>query len=115
MSGWALAACGTGDREASSAEAVETCPIIDASACMKPAPSYAKDVAPVLDKDCNRTCHAPGVGPWPLTSYGDVVAWSAPLELDLQGCTMPPPDAGPISSHDRTTLLDWLACGTPNN
>jgi hypothetical protein len=69
----------------------------------------------VLNKDCNQTCHAPGAGPWPLTTYQDVAAWTAPIQMDIQGCTMPPPDAGTISSTDRAMVLDWLACGAPNN
>ena len=112
----ALSACGTGERESASASAVETCTTIaDASACLQPAPSYAKDVAPLLEKECNRTCHTPGAGPWPLTTYADVAGWSAAIEEDVRGCTMPPPDAGVLSTGDRAMLLDWLACGSPRN
>jgi hypothetical protein len=89
--------------------------MLDASACQSPIPSYANDVAPLLDRDCNRTCHAPGAGPWPLTDHPSVAAWSDLLVRDIQNCTMPPPDAGALTTNERKMLLDWLACNAPNN
>ena len=83
--------------------------------CTQPAPSYAKDVAPLLDRDCNRTCHAPGVGPWPLTDWADVAAWADAIDSDLRNGTMPPQDAGTLPAADKAPILDWLACGAPDN
>ncbi len=95
------------------------CTAIDASACVDPVPSYESDIAPLLDRACNSTCHAPGVGPWPLTDYSDVYAWSSAIAFDVSDCAMPPLDAGagngPLSDAERATLLDWIACGAPDN
>ncbi len=92
---------------------------MDASACIDPPPSYANDVAPLLDRACNSTCHAPGVGPWPLNNWSDVSDWASIIQSDVQVCAMPPPDAGAgngnLSTSEREMLLDWIACGAPNN
>jgi hypothetical protein len=95
------------------------CTFIDASACPGTAPSYANDVAPILDLRCNTTCHAPGVGPWPLTNYADVSDWADVIGPYVEQCGMPPPDSnagdGNMTDAERQTVLDWLACGAPNN
>jgi hypothetical protein len=101
------------------------CPFIDASTCEVPVPSYSTDIAPMLDRACNSTCHAPGVGPWPLTDWGNVVDWSAIIQNDIESCAMPPPcpapcapdaaESGSLTDSDRAMLLDWIACGAPNN
>ncbi len=95
------------------------CAFIDASSCQNPIPSYSKDVAPVLDRACNNTCHAPGVGPWPLNNYADVFDWGSIIGGDVEQCAMPPADAGvgdgTLSDQERGTILNWLVCGAPNN
>lgn len=95
------------------------CTFIDASACENPIPSYAKDVAPALDRACNSTCHAPGVGPWPLTNWADVADWGNIIGGDIEQCSMPPPDAGAgngtLTDKERAAILNWLVCGAPNN
>ncbi len=84
------------------------------TSCNAPVPSFLHDVKPLLDRSCNSTCHAPGVGPWPLGAYQDVADWASLIQLDLEACTMPPPDAGaPLTDSERQTVLDWIACGTP--
>jgi hypothetical protein len=91
------------------------CEVVDGAACPAVPPSFANDVLPLLQRDCNQTCHAPGMGQWPLVDYTDVYDWSALISLDIDECAMPPADAGALTSSDRTTLLGWLACGSPNN
>ena len=116
-----LAACGTSssDPDAAANQIPPSCTALDASACTTPTPSYANDVAPLLDRACNSTCHAPGVGPWPLTNYQDVSDWSITIEADILKCSMPPADAGAgngsLSDSERATIVDWIACGAPNN
>jgi hypothetical protein len=95
------------------------CAFIDASSCENPIPSYSKDVAPVLDRACNSTCHATSVGPWPLDNYADVFDWGSIIGSDVEQCAMPPPDAGAgngnLTDQERATILNWLVCGAPNN
>lgn len=110
------AACGSpSPPSGTSTSALASCMEVDASVCVNPPPSYANDVVPILDRACNLTCHVPGGGPWPLTNYALVSAWSDVIATTLEECTMPPPDAGPLAASDRTVLLQWLACGAPNN
>lgn len=92
-----------------------TCSEVDASACDQPVPSYANEIAPLLDRDCNQTCHAPDAANWPLGDHRSVSDWSAIIVSDVKGCTMPPPDAGALTKNERTMVLDWFACGAPNN
>jgi hypothetical protein len=105
------AACGTHD----SSTPIASCPTVDASPCETPVPSYAKDIAPLFDRDCNHTCHAPDAGPWPLTDRQLVIDWTDPIVRDIEGCTMPPPDAGTLPISERKAILDWFACGAPDN
>jgi mono/diheme cytochrome c family protein len=86
-----------------------------------PEPTFAKDVAPVLYKNCT-TCHHPGgLGPFSLMDYD-----SATKKLDemfdaVSGGVMPPWHAeGPhgvfrndrrLSEADRQLILDWIKSG----
>jgi hypothetical protein len=117
--GLVAAACGTSTKSTDADVAAPNCTYIDASACINPPPSYATDIAPMLDQACNSTCHAPGVGPWPLSNYDDVFDWADIISNDVSLCKMPPEDAGAgngqLTDTQRATLLDWVACGSPNN
>jgi hypothetical protein len=116
-------ACSTpaanGDASADAVSPPPGCTVIDASACNSPTPSYQNDVTPLLNRACNSTCHAPGVGPWPLTDYSDVSDWASIIQLDVQNCAMPPADAGAgngtLSDSERAMLINWIVCGAPNN
>ena len=93
-----------------------TCEVLDGSPpCVAPMPSFANDVFPILDRDCNGTCHIAGGIAWPLTSYQDVADWSLLIQVQLANCEMPPTDAGTLPAADRDAILNWIACGTPNN
>jgi hypothetical protein len=97
-----------------------TCLPMDAAAfapaCDKPGPSFANDIAPLLDRACNN-CHTQGSGLWPLVGYQDVRDWAYSILLDVEGCRMPPADGGTpdLSTADREMLLAWIGCGANNN
>ena len=84
--------------------------------CPNPKPSYEKDVAPILDAQCNN-CHVGGAtGPWPLSPYESLFHWREQLLGSLVQCTMPPVDAGEtLSATERAKIIGWVACGAPNN
>jgi hypothetical protein len=114
-----IGGCGSGSegdvRSTQITELATTCRATGTTVCPHTPPSYANDVVPILDRDCNLPCHSPGLGPWPLTNYDDVSAWAVSIQTDVASCAMPPPDAGVLTGQEQATLLDWVACGAPYN
>ena len=85
--------------------------------------TYARDVSRVLQKNCQE-CHRPGqIGPMPLTTYEDALAWSDTVREVIEQKRMPPWLADPhfgtflndrsLSAEDRATLLGWIDQGCP--
>jgi len=58
-------------------------------------PTYARNVAHILNRSCV-PCHRPGEsGPFPLTSYPEAKKWSSMIALTTKKRTMPPWSAVP--------------------
>ncbi len=85
--------------------------------------TFSKDVARVLQRNCQE-CHRPGqVAPMPLLTYEDAVAWSDSIGEVVRQKRMPPWLADPhfgkfqndrsLADADRTTLLAWIDQGCP--
>jgi peroxiredoxin len=85
--------------------------------------TYAKDIAPILNKHCLE-CHRPGeIGPFSMTSYEDVVGWADTIEEVVRQGRMPPWHANPaygkfandcrLSDGDKKLIADWVQGGTP--
>jgi hypothetical protein len=74
-------------------------------------PSYTRDVAPALERNCF-SCHFDGSG-MPLTSHDDVVERLEFMQFALSSCVMPP--VGDLPKDDADTLLGWISCGAPDN
>jgi hypothetical protein len=118
-----LAAFACSNSGQGSADVTATCTVIDASTtCNTPMPSYQNDIVPILNVSCNAPCHSnESSGPWPLTAYDDVLDWASIIQNDVATCAMPPaadagnPSNGPLTDSERNTLLNWIACGAPNN
>jgi hypothetical protein len=86
-----------------------------AATCPSPPPSYKTDVQPILESHCY-SCHGPGgieVSKVDLTSYQGVAENDLPGEISE--CLMPPSGNEQPTLEERTTLLDWVACGMPDN
>ena len=86
-------------------------------------PTFSKDVAPILYKNC-ATCHRSGdIGPMPLLTYLQARPWAASIREAVATGQMPPwhsTDAHGVFSNDRRlsdadkdTLLRWAAGGAP--
>jgi mono/diheme cytochrome c family protein len=86
-------------------------------------PTFAKDVAPILYKNCV-VCHRAGeIGPMPLVSYGDARPWAKSIRDEVSEGHMPPWHADPthgrfandrsLSAADRETLVKWANGGAP--
>src|SRR4026209_1002789 len=64
-------------------------------AASQPTPTFTKDIAPILYKNCV-TCHRPGeVAPMSLISYNDVRPWSKAIKDKVAKREMPPWGADP--------------------
>lgn len=85
--------------------------------------TYAKDVAPILNKNCVQ-CHRPGqIGPMSLVSYNDARPWAKAVKKAVGSKLMPPWFAEPghqtygndpsLSEKDATILAKWADAGAP--
>ena len=93
-----------------------SCPADEPKACPTTGvPSYATDIAPLIDKYCT-SCHGPGgeKSNMPLTTYAQLDGAISSVHNQIYQCRMPlsPPDP---TEAERVTLLTWFVCGAPNN
>jgi len=87
-------------------------------------PTFNKDVAPILYKNCSN-CHRAGeIGPMPLLSYKDARPYARAISTHVQNGTMPPWHADDpthqkfsndrsLSAADKDVLVKWAAGGAP--
>jgi mono/diheme cytochrome c family protein len=87
------------------------------------APTYTKDVAPILFKNCSQ-CHRPNeVAPMSLMTYEDVRPWARSIKSKVLSREMPPWGIGRTTltfSNDRrmtepeiNTIVAWVDGGAP--
>jgi hypothetical protein len=87
------------------------------------APTFYKDVLPVLQKHC-QTCHRPGeAAPMSLLAYKEVRPFAAAIREAVQLRKMPPWGADPahgkfandpsLSEKEKQILIDWAAARAP--
>jgi peroxiredoxin len=99
--------------------------LIGRAAKPKPAAgvTYTKEVARILQKNCQQ-CHRPGqVGPMSLLSYDDAQNWAETIREVVSEGRMPPWYADPrygkfsndrrLAPEEKKQLLDWIAQGCP--
>jgi thiol-disulfide isomerase/thioredoxin len=105
-------------------------PVVPATGCLltrAPRPkanatvTYAREVAPLVQKHCQE-CHRPGqIGPMALLNYADVSAWAQMIREVIEEKRMPPWHAAARHGHfrndrslsdtERATLLSWIDQG----
>ncbi len=89
----------------------------------EPAPTWSRQIAPLLYKNCT-TCHHPGgAGPFSLLTYNDARRWSAQILTVTQSRYMPPwlPEPGygdfadnrRLSDHDLAEIKRWVSANMP--
>lgn len=94
-----------------------------AAAAQDKGPTFTKDVAPILFKNC-ATCHRPGeAAPFPLLTYQDAKKRGKLIAQVTQSRLMPPwkADKGDVAFRNERHLTDaeiatlqkWLAAGLP--
>jgi peroxiredoxin/mono/diheme cytochrome c family protein len=85
--------------------------------------TFTREVARILQKNCQE-CHRPDqIGPMPLLTYDDAAAWSETIREVVQERRMPPWRADPrygkfendrsLSKDERAALLAWIDAGCP--
>jgi hypothetical protein len=87
------------------------------------APTFSRDVAPILHARC-ASCHRPGeIGPMPLLTYAEVRPWARAIGRQVADGIMPPwhADAAPgtfqnerrLTSAEKEVIARWVAAGAP--
>ncbi|HVX10008.1 MAG TPA: redoxin domain-containing protein [Pirellulales bacterium] len=85
--------------------------------------TYAKHVAPILQKHCV-VCHRPGqVAPFSLTQYHEVSSWAETIREAVDADRMPPWHANPefghfsndsrLSADEKRVVDEWVENGLP--
>ena len=85
------------------------------------APTFSRDVAPILYKNC-ATCHRPGeIAPMSLMTYKDARPWGKSIREKVVERVMPPWHADPQAGHfendrrlaqkDIDTIVAWVDGG----
>ena len=95
----------------------------DAGATPAAAPSFTRDVAPVIAEKC-AGCHRPGgIAPFPLVTARQISQRSAAIAAAVEARLMPPwppgtsspayvgQDARILSAEQRATILAWARAG----
>ena len=88
-----------------------------------PVPTFSKDVAPILQQNC-QGCHRAGeAAPMPLLTYQQARPWAKAMKEAVLLKKMPPWPADPqvghfsndrsLSAKDRDTLIAWVDGGAP--
>ena len=86
-------------------------------------PTYTKDVAPILFKNCT-SCHRPGeIGPMSLLTYDDVRPRAKDIRDKIDDGDMPPWHADAphgtflnergLTEQEKSTIFRWVANGAP--
>ena len=89
----------------------------------KPAPTFAKDVAPIFNKSCVE-CHRPTMfAPMSLTRFDDARPWAKSIKARVVAGTMPPWGADTphgmfkndprLSPQEIDTIVAWVDGGAP--
>jgi hypothetical protein len=85
--------------------------------------TFSKDVAPILQKNC-QSCHRPGeAAPFSMMTYAETKPWAGAMKLAVQQKQMPPWFADPkyghfsnvrsLSDAEIHTIIAWASAGAP--
>lgn len=88
-------------------------------------PTFTRDVAPILQRSCQR-CHRPGsIGPMSLLTYEDARPWARSIKNQVSSREMPPfhidrnigiqkfADDPSLSDAQIETIVKWVDAGAP--
>ncbi|MEE2754373.1 MAG: redoxin domain-containing protein, partial [Candidatus Latescibacterota bacterium] len=87
------------------------------------APTYTRDIAPFLQKNCQTCHHTGGIGRVAFDNYDIVAAWAPDMRDSIQAGDMPPwparadvndfAGARTITERERQTFFTWIEEGMP--
>src|SRR3954469_22217784 len=93
------------------------------SAAAPTAPTFAKDVAPILFRSCVECHRATGMAPMSLMTYDEVRPWARALRQKVVSKEMPPWGADPavgtfandisLSPEQIAMVSSWVDAGAP--
>ena len=115
----ALAACGAAlDPAPPSASAkAGACGRQKPAGCVGTSPSFARDVAPILERRC-LSCHANGgmaADDHDFSRFATLHAQKDAVLAEVGECAMPPSQAPPLQPDEADAILRWVACGAQQN
>jgi hypothetical protein len=101
---------------ACTSETGPACPRDEPSSCPSTTPSYANDVAPLIDEYCSQ-CHNPQGSAFniDISTYSALYSQRSEALDQVYDCEMPMSPAPQPTAADRVTLLAWFVCGAPDN
>ena len=102
---------------------ISACGLLAAASTATSVPTFSKEVAPILQKNC-QGCHRPGeAAPFSLLNYKEARPWAASMKEAVKLKKMPPWNADPhfgkfsndrsLSQGDIDTLVSWADHGAP--
>ena len=97
--------------------------IVFAGAAAAQTPTFTKDIAPILDRNCV-VCHRPGdIAPMSLMSYEEVRPWAKSIKAQVGMGKMPPwhsteprgtfSNDRRLTDREKETLVAWVDRGAP--
>jgi uncharacterized membrane protein len=109
-----LGCASSGDPTVNSTACTATLPASED--CGTAAPSYATDIAPLVETYC-LACHFAGNhnSSVVLETQSQLNHQRGLVETQVYRCQMPPSDGEALRTTDRELLLKWLVCGAPSN
>ena len=92
---------------------------VAAGAQAQSAPTFYRDILPILQQHC-QSCHRPGeIAPFPLETYAQAKNWASAIAADIASRKMPPWFADPSCGHfvnnpslsatELETIKQWVA------
>ena len=96
---------------------------LGAGASAQTAPTFYREVLPILQTHC-QSCHRAGeIAPFPLETYRQAKPWAAAIAVDVKSRRMPPWFADPccgrflndwsLRPEQMATIEKWVAAGAP--
>lgn len=87
--------------------------------------NYAKDIAPILEKNCIKCHNVHGLAPWAMDSYESVIQWKKMIREVLLVKRMPPAQSDTYymsyqnetkpSTEEIRKLISWIDNGAENS